>query len=323
MQIPCKKRYSQTFFVIHDTKYHAHRQPQTRNQLCTNILQSTTIYANRKRTLLHNGDLNHKKLAIIIILCYFCRYRCIFRFRGTILAYRKSYNPFPENRIKPYRMKTAAVILAGCGAKDGSEIHEATLALYALAKEGFKTSVFAPDTDSKDVIDHITDRPMNEKRNVMTEAARIARGAIAPLSSLVPSEYDVLVLPGGFGAAKNLFTLAADGLGFSVLPEVRDAVLAFHNAGKPIGAMCISPVMIAALLGDKGVEVTFGPESEMCAAAREKFGAKVTVCDRDGVVVDRANKVVTTPCYMYGDSSIAHIGDGAIAMAREISSLIK
>lgn len=219
-------------------------------------------------------------------------------------------------------MKTAAVILAGCGAKDGSEIHEATMALYALAKEGFEVSIFAPDTDSKDVIDHITDKPVNERRNVMTEAARIARGAIAPLSSLDPSGYDALVLPGGFGAAKNLFTLAVDGLDFSVLPQVRDAVLAFHKAGKPIGAMCISPVMIAALLGDKGVEVTFGPESDMCAAAREKFGARVTVCDRDGAITDRTNRVVTTPCYMYGDSSIAQIGDGAIAMVKGIKSLI-
>lgn len=218
-------------------------------------------------------------------------------------------------------MKTAAVILAGCGAKDGSEIHEATLALYALAKEGFTASVFAPDVESKDVMDHITDRPMDERRNVMTEAARIARGAIAPLSSLDPSGYDVLVLPGGFGAAKNLFTLAVDGLDFSVLPDVEKAVRAFHEAGKPIGAMCISPVMIAALLGDKGVEVTFGPESDMCVAARKKFGAKVTACDRDGAVTDRVNRVVTTPCYMYGDSSIAQIGDGAMAMVRELKAL--
>ena len=219
-------------------------------------------------------------------------------------------------------MKTAAVILAGCGAKDGSEIHEATLALYALAKEGFKVSIFAPDVDSKDVIDHLTDRPMNERRNVLTEAARIARGAIAPLSSLDSSRYDALVLPGGFGAAKNLFTLALDGLGFSVLPQVKEAVLAFHKAGKPIGAMCISPVMIAALLGYKGVEVTFGPRSDMCDEAHERFGAKVTVCDRDGAVVDRVNKVVTTPCYMYGDSSIAQVGDGAMAMVRGIKSLL-
>jgi len=219
--------------------------------------------------------------------------------------------------------KSAAVILAGCGAKDGSEIHEATLALYALAKEGFVVSVFAPDIESPDVVDHITDRPMSEKRNVMTEAARIARGAIAPLSSLDESRYDALVLPGGFGAAKNLFTLAFDGLDFSVLPEVREAVLAFHKAGKPIGAMCISPVMIAALLGGEGVEVTFGPESDMCAAARARFGARVTVCARDGAVVDRVGKVVTTPCYMYGDSSIAQIGDGALAMVRGIKSLME
>ncbi len=219
--------------------------------------------------------------------------------------------------------RSAAVILAGCGAKDGSEIHEATLALYALAKEGFAVSVFAPDMESHDVVDHITDRPMKEKRNVMTEAARIARGAVAPLQSLDVARYDTLVLPGGFGAAKNLFTLAFDGLDFSVLPEVREAVLAFHGADKPIGAMCISPVMIAALLGDKGVEVTFGPESDMCAAARDRFGARVTVCPPDGAVVDRVNRVVTTPCYMYGDSSIAQIGDGASAMVRGIKSLME
>lgn len=219
-------------------------------------------------------------------------------------------------------MKKAAVILAGCGAKDGSEIHEATLALYALAKEGFTYSIFAPDTDSRDIVNHITDEPADERRNVMVEAARIARGKISPLSQLDASGYDALVLPGGFGAAKNLFTLACDGLDFSVLPDVRKAVMAFYEARKPIGAMCISPVMLASLLGDKGVRVTFGPESDLCQSARDRFGADIVVCGPDEVVVDKANKVVTTPCYMYGDSTVAHIGDGAIRMARELSALV-
>lgn len=219
-------------------------------------------------------------------------------------------------------MKQAAVILAGCGAKDGSEIHEATLALYALALEGVKYQIFAPDTLQRDVVNHITsDDEPDDVRNVMVEAARIARGDILSLEELHIADYDMLVIPGGFGAAKNLFTYAYDGMSFYVRDDVEDVILAFHAARKPIGAMCIAPVMIAKLLGKYGVELTLGPVGDLSESVSAKFGAKVKECSKDGVIVDVNNKVVTTPAYMYGSNTIKEIGIGAHNMVKQLNCL--
>ena len=215
-------------------------------------------------------------------------------------------------------MKRIAVVLAGCGAKDGSEIHEATLALYALAANHAEYRIFAPDTIQHDVVNHITDEALNEQRNVLVEAARIARGDIEVLEALDADDFDGLLLPGGFGAAKNLFTFAFDGIDFKVLPRLEQIVRKFHARKKPIAAMCIAPVMLAKVLGEYGVEITIGPQGALAASIEEKFGAKVSETDREGVVKDEKNKVVTTPAYMYGDSSIAHIGRGADRLVKAL-----
>ncbi|MFI3267241.1 MAG: isoprenoid biosynthesis glyoxalase ElbB [Rikenellaceae bacterium] len=219
-------------------------------------------------------------------------------------------------------MKKVAVILAGCGAKDGSEIHESTLALYALAKNGFEYSIFAPNRQQYDVVNGITDELDKNPRNLMIEAARIARGNISSVSELNPECFDALVVPGGFGMAKNIFTLAYEGLDFTVDGEVEAIVKAFHSSGKPIGAMCISPVMIAKVLGASNVKVTLGADSELSEGLAAKTGAIVVSCDRDDVIVDVENKVVTTPAYMYGDSTIASIGKGAEKMILELNNLL-
>ncbi|MFI3261446.1 MAG: isoprenoid biosynthesis glyoxalase ElbB [Rikenellaceae bacterium] len=219
-------------------------------------------------------------------------------------------------------MKKAAVILAGCGAKDGSEIHESTLALYALAKEGFEYSIFAPDRTQYDVVNTITEEADNTPRNLMTEAARIARGIISPISELNPTDFDMLVIPGGFGMAKNIFTLAYEGLDFTVDSEVEALINTFHTSGKPIGAMCISPAMIAKVLGGFQVKVTLGADSDLSTGLAAKTGAIIVSCDRDGAIVDVKNKVVTTPAYMYGDSTIASIGLGAEKMIKELVVLL-
>lgn len=208
-------------------------------------------------------------------------------------------------------MKTFAVILSGCGAKDGAEIHESVSALIAIAKAGLQYKIFAPDKMQRHVVNHIDDTEMQEQRNVLIESARIARGDIQPLENLKVSDFDGLVFPGGFGAAKNLFTYAFDGLDFEVMPEIQKIVLDFHQSGKPIGAMCIAPMMIAKILGSRGVKLTLGGASELNAQVEQKFGAKIQVADRSAALVDEKNKVVSTPCYMYGDSSIAHIAQGA------------
>lgn len=211
-------------------------------------------------------------------------------------------------------MKKFAVVLSGCGVFDGAEIHEATLTLLAIAQQGASYEIFAPDTDQYHVINHLTHQPTNERRNVLVESARIARGRIRPLSQFRASDYDALIFPGGFGAAKNLSTVAFDGSGAKVNPDVEKAVKAMHVAGKPIGALCIAPAMIARILGN--VEVTIGNDPGT-AGAIEKMGGKHTRTTHGEVVVDKKNKVFTTPCYML-DATIVQIYEGATNIVNEI-----
>lgn len=214
--------------------------------------------------------------------------------------------------------KRIAVILSGCGAKDGSEIHEATLTLYALSCEGAHYEIFAPDAPQRDVINHYTNTEQEENRNVLVEAARIARGDISPLTELDPDRFDALIIPGGFGAAKNLFTFAFDGLDFSVNQDVETLLNAFHNSGKPIGAICVAPVMLAKVFGSKGVELTVGVKGDLAEGLEEKFGAKVVKAGHTDAIVDKKNKIVTTPAYMYDDNNIGNVGKGIAKLVKDI-----
>ena len=213
-------------------------------------------------------------------------------------------------------MKKFAVVLSGCGVFDGAEIHEATLTLLAIAQQGASYEIFAPDIDQYHVINHLTHQEMAEKRNVLVESARIARGKIKPLSQFRVCDFDALIFPGGFGAAKNLSTVAFDGANASVNPEVESAVRAMHKDGKPIGALCIAPAVIARILGH--VEVTIGNDPGT-AGAIEKMGGKHIKAGHGEVVVDQKNKVFTTPCYML-DATIVQIFQGATNVVNEIMS---
>ncbi|HAJ99713.1 MAG TPA: isoprenoid biosynthesis protein ElbB [Bacteroidales bacterium] len=204
-------------------------------------------------------------------------------------------------------MKRFAVILSGCGVFDGSEIHEAVLSLYAIKKQGAAYQIFAPDMVQHHVINHANGEVMEEKRNVLVESARIARGDIKPLSQYATSDFDALLIPGGFGAAKNLSTFAFDGADCKVNDEVAAAVQATHKASKPIGALCIAPVLLSKILG-RGV-VTIGADAGV-AQAIEKLGGVHNAASHGQVVTDKENKLYTTPCYML-DADIAQIGEGA------------
>jgi len=210
-----------------------------------------------------------------------------------------------------------AIILSGCGVFDGSEIHEATLAMLAIAKNGGSYELFAPDVKQHHVMNHLTGEEMEEQRNVLVESARIARGNIKALREYEPEDYDALVIPGGFGVAKNLCTYATDGTDFSVDRVVEKALLSTHAAGKPIGAMCISPVLMARVFD--GIDVTIGKD-EKTAADIEKLGAVHIEAGPGGVVMDNANRIVSTPAYML-DSGIADIYDGAINLVRTLIEL--
>ena len=211
-----------------------------------------------------------------------------------------------------------AVVLSGCGVFDGTEIHESVLTLLALERQGAAYQCYAPDIDQTHVIDHLTGEEADEKRNVLRESARIARGEIKPLSELNAADADAVIFPGGFGAAKNLSSFAFDGPDCTVEAEVARTVADFHGAGKPIGALCIAPAMMAKLLD--GPEVTIGQDPGT-AEAIEKMGAKHKTAGPVEVVVDPALKLATTPCYML-DSTISQVAEGADNAVREVLGMI-
>jgi enhancing lycopene biosynthesis protein 2 len=204
-------------------------------------------------------------------------------------------------------MKKFAVIIAGCGVFDGAEIHEATMTLYAITKYGGTYEIFAPDIDQHHVINHLTGKEMPETRNVLIEAARLARGKINNLADFNADNFDCLVLPGGFGVAKNLSSFAFDGEACTIDLTVEQAVLAMVKRNKPIGALCIAPVILAKLL--KGALVTIGNDKNTISKI-EKMGSKHQVTTHGEIVVDEMLKLATTPCYML-DANIVQIAKGA------------
>jgi len=204
-------------------------------------------------------------------------------------------------------MKKFAVVLSGCGVFDGAEIHEATLSLLAIAKKGCTYEIFAPDIIQYHVVNHITGDEMEETRNVLVESARIARGNIRDLKDFHPADFDGLLLPGGFGAAKNLSTWAFKGADAAILPEMEVAITGMVALKKPVGALCISPVILARVLGE--VHLTIG-DDESTIDALESLGAKHVYATHGEVVVDPDHNLVTTPCYML-DANIVQIAEGA------------
>ena len=201
-------------------------------------------------------------------------------------------------------MKKIAVILSGCGVYDGAEIHESVLTLLAIEQQDAKYRCFAPDISQHHVVNHLTGQVTEESRNVLVEAARIARGDIESLSELYADEFDALIVPGGFGAAKNLSNFAlidtSDSSSINDNITINEQVLAscqqFVNAKKPIGFMCIAPVMIPLIYGE-GATGTIGADRDV-AAATEALGLIHQSCPVDDVVVDVERKLVTTPAYM-------------------------
>ncbi|MFC0875484.1 isoprenoid biosynthesis glyoxalase ElbB [Saccharicrinis sp. FJH2] len=215
-------------------------------------------------------------------------------------------------------MKKVAIILSGCGVYDGAEIHESVLAMLALAKNGLDYSIFAPDKVQAHVINHLTGEVIPESRNVLIESARIARGDISALTELDPEDYDALLMPGGFGVAKNLSSFAFDGADMEVDPQVAAIVKAFAESKKVIGALCIAPTVIAKVLSK--VEVTIG-EDEETAHAIETMGARHIPADYTEVVVDKNYKVVTGPCYML-DSTILQVAENAENVVKAMIELM-
>jgi enhancing lycopene biosynthesis protein 2 len=214
-------------------------------------------------------------------------------------------------------MRKVGVILSGCGVQDGSEIHEAVCTLLALDKAGAEAVIMAPDKPQADVMDHRTGKPTGETRNVLTESARIARGEISDVKSVRAEDVDAVILPGGFGAAKNLSTFATDGPDCTVDDDVARLLRDVHAAGKPIGALCIAPAVLARVFGETAVELTIGSD-EATAGALEKMGATHFETGTTDVVIDEKNRMVTTPCYMLP----TRIRDVAIGAEKTVQAVL-
>ncbi len=205
--------------------------------------------------------------------------------------------------------KKVGVVLAGCGVFDGSEIHEAVLTLLALDEAGANITIMAPDVEQMHVIDHTKgDVAEGEKRNVLTEAARIARGEIKNIADVKADDLDALIFPGGYGAAKNLCTFATEGTNCSVNSDVERLVKEMHAAGKPQGFICIAPALAAKILGEHQPVLTIGNDKGT-AEAIEAMGGKHVEKAVDDIAIDEKNKIVSTPAYMLGPS-IAHVARG-------------
>ena len=214
--------------------------------------------------------------------------------------------------------KNVAVILSGCGVYDGAEIHESVITLLRLDQRGAKVQCFAPDIAQLHVINHLTGEPMPETRNVLVESARIARGEIKDIREARVEDFDALIIPGGFGAAKNLSSFATEGAACSVQADVLNLAEAFAEAGKAIGLMCISPAIAAKIYGP-GVICTIGTDADT-AAAVSKMGGTHQECEVSEIVEDKARKLVSTPAYMLAQS-ISEAASGINKMVDRVLEL--
>lgn len=225
--------------------------------------------------------------------------------------------------------KSCAVVLSGCGRGDGSEIHEAVSILVHLSRLGVAYRCFAPDAPQAEVINHATGRAQaGGTRNMMVEAARIARGEIDPLAKLDPANYSGVVFCGGFGAAKNLCTFAqageAGGANCEVLPDVERVIKGFHAAKKPIGLCCIAPVLAARVLGTRkggpGVKVTIGTDQGTAEAIATMGSTNVAKTVTEAYTDDR-NKIVSTPAYMC-DAGPHQVFEGIGRMVEQVVTIM-
>lgn len=209
--------------------------------------------------------------------------------------------------------KKVAVLLAGSGVYDGSEIHEATFTLLALAQQGFEAICVAPNREQMHVVNHISGEEMSEQRNILIESARIARGAVTDLAMTNVNDYDALVIPGGFGAAKNLNQWAVSGPDGAIFDDVKSFISEFISAKKPVVGLCMGPTVIAKALQGTALnpQLTVGTTAEASPydigginAGMESIGAQVQEVGMTDVVVDTKNNIITAPCYMMEGSIV-------------------
>jgi len=221
-------------------------------------------------------------------------------------------------------MPKVGVVLSGCGVYDGAEIHESVITMLALDRAGAEKIMMAPDIDQLHVINHLNGEEMNgDGRNVLVESARIARGDIKSISEVMENELDALIFTGGFGVAKNLSDYAMVGANCTVNSEVARLTQEVHIAGKPIGVMCIAPTMMAQILGkmDETAYLTIGSDVQT-AADIETMGSHHVACPAQDIVIDKKQKIITTPAYMEA-KNMAEAAEGIEKLVSEVLNMIK
>lgn len=219
-------------------------------------------------------------------------------------------------------MKKVGVLLSGCGVNDGAEIHETVITMLALDRSGAEMVLMAPNIDQMHVVNHYTGQEMDEFRNVLVESARIARGDIKDMAEVTGNDIDALIIPGGFGVAKNLCDYAMAGPECSINPDVYRLVSEVHLLQKPIGAICIAPAMMAKILGeqDESAEMTIGSDATT-ANDIQSMGSTHVSCPVEEMVIDKEKKIVTTPAYMEAQS-IKEAAAGIEKLVAQILSMV-
>ena len=219
-------------------------------------------------------------------------------------------------------MKKVGVLLSGCGVNDGAEIHEYVLTMLFLDKAGVEMILMAPNIDQMHVINHYTGQEMEEYRNVLVESSRIARGEIKDMAEVSGNDLDALIIPGGFGVAKNLCDYAMAGPECSVNPDVYRLIAELRLMNKPIGAICIAPVMMAKILGEQeeSANMTIGYD-ETTSTDIISMGSKHIDCPVTEMIIDEDKKIVTTPAYMEANS-IKEAADGIEQLIKKVLSMI-
>lgn len=218
-------------------------------------------------------------------------------------------------------MAKVGVILSGCGVYDGSEIHETVITLLALSRAGAEAICMAPNIDQMHVVNHLTGKVAeSEQRNVLVESARIARGEVKDISTISANDLDALILPGGFGAAKNLCDFAVNGPDCSVNGDVERLIKEMVAAKKPFAALCIAPALIARILGDNtpSPQLTIGNDTDT-AEAIKKMGAQHIDCEVSEFIIDKNHNIVSTPAYMLAGS----IHEAATGIDKTVEALLK
>ena len=220
-------------------------------------------------------------------------------------------------------MKKVGLLLSGCGFNDGSEIHESVISMLALDRAGVETVIMAPNIDQMHVVNHYTGQEMDEFRNVLVESSRIARGNIKDMAEVTGNDLDALIIPGGFGVAKNLRDYAMAGPDCSVNPDVYRLVSEIYLLKKPIGAICIAPVMMAKIFGeqDESAEMTIGSD-ELTSKDINTMGSKHIKCLVSEMIIDEDKKLVTTPAYMEAQS-IKEAAEGIEKLVKQVLLMIE